>query len=232
MSSFRRSALSCRVSQIGGKGRGRHGAVGPGHWAICWKPIGFLHTADSPLVTHPRHRPRDTHRRDRRKQPSQRSTKPARCRPSRLCARSVPSGRGGRRGWSNSGTGLGTPVPGTRIPGVPDAAQRPRLRLDAPAALARARLSQRRPIQRASPAPHRLLGAEARPRPGSYSWPELRQTAEAAFAAGRTPPSRHRRTPPPPPGRAGPPAKPKDDAPLARRPPLDGARAVRRPRSS
>ncbi len=27
-------------------------------------------------------------------------------------------------------------------------------------------------------------GAEARPRPGSYSWPELRQTAEAAFAAG------------------------------------------------
>ena len=27
-------------------------------------------------------------------------------------------------------------------------------------------------------------GAEARPRPGSYSWPELRQEAEAAFAAG------------------------------------------------
>jgi hypothetical protein len=27
-------------------------------------------------------------------------------------------------------------------------------------------------------------GAEARPRPGSYSWPELRRTAEAAFAAG------------------------------------------------
>jgi hypothetical protein len=27
-------------------------------------------------------------------------------------------------------------------------------------------------------------GAEARPRPGSYAWPELRQTAEAAFAAG------------------------------------------------
>lgn len=29
-------------------------------------------------------------------------------------------------------------------------------------------------------------GAEARPRPGSYSWPALRVEAEAAFAAGRT----------------------------------------------
>ena len=28
-------------------------------------------------------------------------------------------------------------------------------------------------------------GAEARPRPGSYSWPALRVEAEAAFAAGR-----------------------------------------------
>jgi hypothetical protein len=27
-------------------------------------------------------------------------------------------------------------------------------------------------------------GAQARPRPGSYAWPELRQTAETAFAAG------------------------------------------------
>jgi len=27
-------------------------------------------------------------------------------------------------------------------------------------------------------------GAEARPRPGSYAWPELRQAAETAFAAG------------------------------------------------
>ena len=28
-------------------------------------------------------------------------------------------------------------------------------------------------------------GAEARPRPGSYSWPSLRHEAEAAFAQGR-----------------------------------------------
>jgi hypothetical protein len=28
-------------------------------------------------------------------------------------------------------------------------------------------------------------GAEARPRPGSYTWPSLRREAEAAFAAGR-----------------------------------------------
>ena len=27
-------------------------------------------------------------------------------------------------------------------------------------------------------------GAQTRPRPGSYSWPELRETAEAAFAIG------------------------------------------------
>jgi hypothetical protein len=28
-------------------------------------------------------------------------------------------------------------------------------------------------------------GTEARPRPGSYAWPELRQAAETAFAAGQ-----------------------------------------------
>ena len=28
-------------------------------------------------------------------------------------------------------------------------------------------------------------GAEARPRPGSYAWPEMRQAAETAFAAGQ-----------------------------------------------
>ena len=37
-------------------------------------------------------------------------------------------------------------------------------------------------------------GAEARPRPGSYSWPELRQTAEAAFAAGNPPRPSSRRS--------------------------------------
>ena len=160
--------------------------LGPLGWSI-W-PLGECQLAFATesirLVAHPQHPARHTH-------PSwpaatcQRSTRLERCRPSGPCARSAPSGRAGGRDSSNSGTASRC----TSARDTPPTSSR-RSETAATSCLTLQRLWHAHGCLTAarSNALRRHLaacsGAEARPRPGSYSWPELRQTAEAAFAAG------------------------------------------------
>ena len=201
--------------------RGRRGAV---IWPLGECQLAFS-TQPIHLVTHPRHRPRDTHHRDR-EQPANALQSPqgadqAGC--VRDLCRADAREDAARRTWV---WGHGAPLPGTCIPGVPDAAERPRLRLDAPAALARARVSDRRPIERASPPLHRLLGRGGPPTARLVLLAGAPANGGGRLRGRQHRPSRHRSAPRPPRRRAGPSAKREDDAPLARGPALDGARAV------
>jgi hypothetical protein len=84
--------------------------------------------------------------------------------------------------------GVGVPVRGARLGGVPDAQVRSRFRAHPDGHLEGERLpdpcAQSR-VGRASGAPQRA--AAAAPRPGSYSWPALRRRVEQEYAHGATP---------------------------------------------
>ena len=138
------------------------GARGLGS-ALATRPLGECQLAFSTKSISPRH-PRVTpdppHSAHRGRSPtSRRSTRPAGCRPSRPCARSASSARGARPARSNSGTAW-------RCTSARDTRRRSSRRSEAAAtscltlaaAVARARLPHRRPVERAPPAPGRMLG--------------------------------------------------------------------------
>ena len=153
--------------------RGRRGAV---IWPLGECQLAFS-TQPIHLVTHPRHPPRAHSPSCTASAPANALQGPPGADQAGCVRESAPSGRAGGRGSSRLGYGVSrcTSARATHRQEFQTQRSGRDFVLDAPAAVARARLSHRRPVERASPPPRPPARAsEARPRPGSYSWPEHR----------------------------------------------------------